>query len=375
MNVDALLMPVAASSPCGEDLSFSIEFDQIAEMRREDDPTLDQGEWITALKVADWPGVVDTCGRLLGSRTNDLRLAMWMTEAWAMVEGYAGLGKGLRLCTELCERYWPTLHPVPDQGDVEERIGNIGWLLQRVVALSRTLPAARGRLGAFTLLDLASARQLQPALERHPDDAARLATGRVTLDQFNRALKETPAAALLDTLVAARQCRDQLLALQAVVDRHLGAEGPGFVQAKEALAEVVPDLGRLARDNGALEAGHAAPDPTGSSDGPAGWAHLLDEVSGHRLDAAPGADALRPVPPGAGPRTRAQALQQLRDVAAFFRQTEPHSPVAYLAEKAVKWGEMPLHEWLRKVVKDPGAMAHLHELLGLDDKEDRATAS
>jgi type VI secretion system protein ImpA len=68
-------------------------------------------------------------------------------------------------------------------------------------------------------------------------------------------------------------------------------------------------------------------------------------------------------------RSRAQALQQLRDVAAFFRRTEPHSPVAYLAEKAVKWGDMPLHEWLRKVVKDQGAMSHLHELLGVEPEE------
>lgn len=69
---------------------------------------------------------------------------------------------------------------------------------------------------------------------------------------------------------------------------------------------------------------------------------------------------------GGPPRTRAQALQQLREVASYFRRTEPHSPVAYLAEKAVKWGEMPLHEWLRKVIKDQGAMSHLEELLGLD---------
>ena len=39
-------------------------------------------------------------------------------------------------------------------------------------------------------------------------------------------------------------------------------------------------------------------------------------------------------------------------VAHFFRRTEPHSPVAYLAEKAVKWGEMPLHD------QDGGALGH-----------------
>jgi type VI secretion system protein ImpA len=59
-------------------------------------------------------------------------------------------------------------------------------------------------------------------------------------------------------------------------------------------------------------------------------------------------------------------------VAAFFRRTEPHSPVAYLAEKAVKWGDMPLHEWLRKVIKDQGSMSHLHELLGVEPEDGEA---
>jgi len=36
----------------------------------------------------------------------------------------------------------------------------------------------------------------------------------------------------------------------------------------------------------------------------------------------------------------------------------------YLAEKAAKWGELPLHEWLRAVVKDPAQIAQLEELLG-----------
>mgnify|MGYP003329946156 CR=1 FL=1 len=57
MDFDALTAPLEGPSPCGEDLSFSPAFDQIADMRREDDPTLNQGEWITALKAADWPGV------------------------------------------------------------------------------------------------------------------------------------------------------------------------------------------------------------------------------------------------------------------------------------------------------------------------------
>jgi type VI secretion system protein ImpA len=65
-------------------------------------------------------------------------------------------------------------------------------------------------------------------------------------------------------------------------------------------------------------------------------------------------------------QNRAQALAQLRLVADFFRRTEPHSPVAYLADKAANWGEQPLHLWLRAVVKDDATLGRLEEMLGVE---------
>lgn len=355
MELEALLAPISGASPCGEDMSFSIEFDQIADMRRQDDPTLDQGEWVTSLKVADWPGVVQSCQGLLQTRTKDLRLAMWLTEALALSSGYEGLDKGLALCTRLCELYWGALHPQADGGDVEERAGNIAWLLNRIVSLSRAMPITQGRQGGpYSLMDLDAAR-LPSSSAGAGTDQTQAPADRPTLEQIQRALRETPAPYLLATLQAAQHCASHLLAWQAIVDAHLGADGPGFVQAKEALSSVVHDLTRLAREYGALHA-DASPASTNTMGDVA-----APEEAAHTSAATAGVA-------GGPPCTRTQALQQLREVASYFRRTEPHSPVAYLAEKAVKWGEMPLHEWLRKVIKDQGAMSHLEELLGLDPK-------
>lgn len=77
-------------SAAGEDLSFSIEFDRIQEARRSDDPTLDQGEWQTDIKYADWSSVARQCGDLLQTRTKDLRLAGWMTEATTQIDASPG---------------------------------------------------------------------------------------------------------------------------------------------------------------------------------------------------------------------------------------------------------------------------------------------
>ncbi len=63
-------------------------------------------------------------------------------------------------------------------------------------------------------------------------------------------------------------------------------------------------------------------------------------------------------------RSRQDALKRLSDVAEFFRKTEPHSPVSYLVQRAVKWGNMPLDNWLQEVIKDETVLGNLRETLG-----------
>src|SRR4051794_20926074 len=111
MNIDDLLLPIGSDAPSGEDLSFSLDFDTVREKRREDDPSLAQGEWVRTLKVADWPGVVEQCAELLRHRTKDLRVAGWLADALARTQGFAGLADGLMLCARLCEEHWEGLHP------------------------------------------------------------------------------------------------------------------------------------------------------------------------------------------------------------------------------------------------------------------------
>lgn len=361
MNIEALLAPIDGDLPCGPDLSFSAEFDQIADMRRADDPSLDQGEWVTTLKVADWPGVARQCTELLTRQTKDLRLAQWLTESLALTQGYEGLLQGLQLCAGLCRTHWQGLHPQAEDGDMDQRVGNMTWLLQRLVSLSTACPLTQGRQGGtHSLQDMQAAHQWHSLQDRSPQEAARQPPPPLTLEQFMRALRETPKDRLRSTLQTVRACERQLLDWQAVVDAQLGVEGPSFAAAKEALAGVVHDVERLAREVGALaDAGLAAPDELAAA--------LVSQSPEATDGPSHAGDAKGPL------RSRAQALQQLRDVAAFFRRTEPHSPVAYLAEKAVKWGDMPLHEWLRKVVKDQGSMSHLHELLGVEPEDGETT--
>ena len=69
-------------------------------------------------------------------------------------------------------------------------------------------------------------------------------------------------------------------------------------------------------------------------------------------------------------RDRRDALQRLAEVAAYFQRAEPHSPVAYPVQRAVKWGNMPLESWLTDVIKDENVLAQLRQTLGFDTGSD-----
>ena len=338
MDPAALLAPISDASPCGDDLSFSAEFDAIQDLRRADDPTLDQGEWVTALKVADWAGVQAKCADVLATRSKDLRVAAWLTEASARLDGFAGLADGLALCDGLCERYWVELYPRIDaDGDTEERSGNLRWLLSQVQELSRQMPVLRQGARSYSLQDMETAQaNARAGAGAEPGDSSS-SPPPLLPEQIAAARRATPAAFFATNLADAQRALVALDRLQALADARLGAEGPGFSAARRALEDAVHGVKLLAPEADAL---------AGSVNG----------AEGESVGAHAGTGAIR---------SRADALRQLRAVADFFRRTEPHSPVAYLAERGAQWGEMPLHEWLRSVVKDEGVLGQVEELLGI----------
>ena len=356
-NLAQLLQPISTSQACGEDISFSSDVDEIVRARLADDPTLDQGAWVTALKEADWPFVASRCAALIEGRSKDLRLAAWLAEAHARTRGFRGLGDGYALLAGLCRRYWDGLHPAIEDGDTEQRVGNLYWLLTRTPQLVKEIAVTES--GAISMGSFDTARQRLNAASAAAADNAGWGTPAV-------ALAEGPGLAELDAerrrnspqfndglLADARYCLASLQELERAVDEQLGADGPGFGAAREALLNAIGFIEPLATPAAADEGAPYA-------DGAPGDASIAGMNVGGPGVGAVGSRGAH----GGPPQSRAQALAQLRQVAEFFRRTEPHSPVAYLAEKAAGWGELPLHLWLRTVLKEPGAIAQMDELLG-----------
>ncbi len=329
-TVEQLLKPVSPDTPCGADLAFSPELDAIVQARKADDPTIEQGAWVTTLKEADWKFVTKRCALLIETRSKDLQLAVWLAEASAKTGGLRLLGDALLVIGGLCEYFWEDLYPQADEDGFERRIGNLCWLAARVPQLVAECPVTEG--AALSMRDIAAAR----------------AHGAEAIANVEAARTRTSAAFQQALLENCQHCLAALDALDKAVDARIEADGPSFSAARTALQNL---------------AHFVTPAASAAS-------NLALSAAGAMALPAAAAPAAVGVPMFAGAiGSRAQALDQLRMVADYFRRTEPHSPVAYLADKAALWGEQPLHLWLKTVVKDAGALAHVEEMLGIVKEE------
>ena len=341
-----LLAPISEDAPCGEDMAFSLEYDRIQEARRGDDPTLDQGEWVTDLKVADWAAVHRDTTTLLAGRTKDLQLAVWFAEASVRLHGFRGLAQGYRVVAGLCEQYWGDMYPQDRDDEHEQRIGNFSWLVSHSIEWIREIPLIQGPQGSFSQIQLDTARIRQNS----PDEHAAAIDGLPPLEVMEAARHGTSREFYAQLVEAVPDCEVALKQLEDVVDALLGHEGPSFGAVRDQLAYSRNLVMRYAKDAGVLLDGEpeqfAGEDPAAQEDG---------------APVAQGGVVSSQI------NSRREALAQLRRVADFFRRTEPHSPVAYLAEKAARWGEMPLHVWLKRVIKDDSTLAQVEELLDVDE--------
>jgi type VI secretion system protein ImpA len=134
-----------------------------------------------------------------------------------------------------------------------------------------------------------------------------------------------------------------------VLEEKYGQDAPSLRLVKEAIGECRVLMDSVVKKKGGVGLPSTAPAPEVSE----------KEASMATVSAAPTFSG------GIEPRDRPEALRRLAAVAEFFRKTEPHSPVSYLVQRAARWGEMPLEDWLQEVIKSQDVLGEVRETLGI----------
>ena len=362
IDLEVLLQPISAENPSGESLRYSGIYDEIAESRRADDDLMAQGEWKTDLKVADFSKVIDLAIPALSTQTKDLQIGVWAAEAVTRKHGFAGFRDCLLLLTGFQERFWETLHPEIDEGDMEGRANAISWLDIQFPLAIKTIPIT-GNLG-YSFNDWEDSKKFDfpegmdslPVEERTKLNELKTQAEkerRVTANLWAAEKAQTRRIAMEKTNFVIDECWTAFSDLNRIIEEKYDRnQMPGLSNVKKALDSIHEQVKKLLEEK-RLEEPDAVEEVEEMIEGKSGTG---DVAGGGKGDGSVSGAI----------NSRKDALKRLGEIAAFFQKTEPHSPVSYLVQRAVKWGNMGLETWLQEVIKDQSVLFQLRETLGVD---------
>ncbi len=357
LALETLLTPIPGENPSGIEVRYT-RYDEIKEARREDD-NLPKGDWEEKgpAKVADWKKVMAIAIKALSTETKDLQIGVWLLEALVKEEGFMGLRDGLLLLKELHASFWESVYPIIEDGDFSFRAGPIDWMNEdkNLPFAIRGIPVIRSPEGeGYSIFHWEEAQEVENLGRKNPKEkAAAIAEKKITVEQINNAVQATPLPHCLALLEQVQQSQEALDGLQQVILEKYGEsndERPSLEKIRKILVEGQAILEGIVKGKGGARveipgsamAGGTSTTPSSPERGSGGGGGIV-------------------------PYDRLDALARLAAVAEFFRQTEPHSPVAYLVQRASNWGEMPLEDWLAEVIKSKEVLGSVRETLGIKD--------
>lgn len=367
LDLETILAPVSAEAPVGPDLRLDYAGDapyrvlkdarqaaRAAERRQDADGG-------SETVPAEWRVVAGLAPTVLATRSKDLEIAAWLAEALLRTRGMEGLADGFAVLRGLVERFWPDLHPQPDEDGIETTIAPLtglngregnGTLLQPLSRVPLTF-GADGTSHALWQVEQATSLDLLGDPDKRE---RRIAAGAVSMEMIEASARTTPPAAFHALARTIDRALAEFRGLEAALDARLGADGPPTRAIRDTLETMRRTVTGFAGD---------APAPA---------------VAGVPVeDASPVAPAAAAMAAFAGAvpvvaatvsgfASREDALCTLEAVARYFRETEPHSPVSYTLDELVRRARLPFVELLAELLPDEQARRGLLTAAGIDGR-------
>lgn len=363
LDLAKLLCPIAGDNPAGRPLREETAHDAVfyalrdcrSSARAAERSLLFPSEGGGESPRPDWRPILQKAPKVLAEESKDLEVACWLIEALVREHGYAGLRDGFRLARGLVENFWEGLYPLPDEEGVATRVAPLA-ALNGIETEGVLIPAIRnvpitqpGAVRPISVADYQQAVEVDRIAD--PDKRAqRLAQGILSMDQVREAIRGTSEAFFRNVLEDLTACIEEWDRLSGILDEKCG-QGPDGAPASPPSSNIRNTL-QTCRET--VE-------------------YIAREALGGPISAAPAAPGSPPalsaeapaLAQGAAIANRESAFRMLLQVAEFFRRTEPHSPVSYALEQAVRWGRMPLPELWTELIPEETVRGTLFKMVGI----------
>ncbi len=292
-----------------------------------------------------WRDVWENGQEYLRSCAKDLEIVAYMIEASIRLGGFGGLAQSLKLTTELLNSFWGELLPTPDDEGIATTLRPITRLNGDVISypLMRVAMTEDTTIGAMVVWQYGQAKQL--ATLSPEEQAARVSSGAITLDKFNRAVAETKDPFFRNLSVQIQEARAALIQLGNTLEQRAGdAEAPNLSRFQKSIDDADSVLQQVAGNR------LGPKDTEGSAQAGAGDAGAGDGSGGS----------------GRGSMaSRSDALDLLETVACWFEKHEPQSILPSEIRKAIRRGRMSPQELYADLIVDSDVRRQLYKDVGI----------
>jgi type VI secretion system protein ImpA len=247
IDLDAVLAKFPGANPSGADLRYDAVYEVIKEARRAEDPLTTGGS--AEPKRSDWEKVADLAVEALTTKTKDLQIAVWLTEALIRTEGFDGFLVGLRILTGYLENHWETVYPSIEEGDLEYRVGPLEFMNEKLWVAVKETPVTDPRVtDGYSLLKYEESRSVGSekdlvSQQGNIDEGKKakrdemVAEGKLTPELFDAAVAKSPFAYYESLSEAVTASREQFDAFEKVVDEKFGKNAPRLAELRKAIEE------------------------------------------------------------------------------------------------------------------------------------------
>ena len=389
LDFDALSAPISDSEPCGsnfdlgENTVLSHAFSELRAMtpiarrieaRRFEIAGMGPADRQESLAHSDgksdgpqadpkWGRIASLAIEILTKHSKDTRVMVSLIESETRLHGLPGMRDAFKACSQILDKYKLALFPLPDPGAknhycldffgkiCESEMNNMKAAIYQADIFEKH--------EGFSWFSHISATNLEKRSSNEKEEC--IQAGELSLEHFNSALnmiKDIDELNDFDTHIteALTEAKNFDALLTAYSDKHVG------------IGRILDDLAKLQRwYRGLIEDRKKlleAMAPAQSSQG--------DSEPGSDRANSDGANSGSRVGVHAAISNREQALKSLLQVAAYFRSAEPHSPVSYALEQAVRWAKLSLPDLLRDLVEDHGVLAEMYRRMGIQESPDKS---
>jgi type VI secretion system protein ImpA len=365
--LEDLLSPISDDNPAGEDIredpSPTSDYYTIKDTRNAARAAERSNMFDTDNSEADehWRKIIQLAPEIILNKAKDLEIASWYTEALVRRYGFQGLRDGFMLIQGLINQYWDNLYPLPDEDGIETRVASLTGLNGEgaegvLITPIRNVDITQGIEPApFNFWKYQQALEVEKIIDETAKMAKAQKLGFSNTD-VEKAVSESSETFFVNLRDDLKEAIESYREISRQLDENCGINDS---PPTSNIINVLEDILGAVKHIGKHKIPAAEQDNGGSDD-------LQDDNSMDTSDSSGNTS----VTSGGHLKSRQEAFKELVKIAEFFRKTEPHSPISYIIQRAVKWGDMPLDDLMKELIPDSSARNIYGTLTGIKTEED-----